>query len=541
MHKKYCYKFILFAILYLSGFNICFAETSSLDYSPIKTINIKNANYINKDSSKDLTQVRDAFRTIYLSKNDPLYNFTNATDKFVQCNIKASWADFKLLINTVPKNDFTYISLANKMANLGFFDLAALASSKIQDKQIGNLSMDAMNRFYFPRKKLKLDDELFLAEIYSNISFNNQSSEATNELLNKTDLLNNYDYANYLVAFGSYKSNLFVRAAKYINIAILQNPSNLNYQKLKAEILAEKNMPDDALKIVDNLKKQNLYSYEYEKKVASLEQFILYKTQKKQWLKDYHLGYYYYLEDDPSKAIRCLQKALNTKRAKKGLVYSLMSEVYFSMNEFEKALDTAQKAYKIKNSYPKSLITLGNLSYMDQDYKHALKYYRKAASKDKDSYIPLVKEAQTYQKLANIKKAEDIYTKVLKTHSDSWEAYFNVALLNNDQIKTIYLKKSLAINPLFKDAWIELAKLELDKGNYKIAELHLENALAIDENDFRYYYYQGLINNCLGNYDQAKYNFKKCLKLNSDYEKAQSELDKILNKENIPKTIQDNI
>lgn len=532
MLKNSLAKVIFFSALYVAGINICFAKPLDSAFAPIKTINPDAAKPVESGVSIDLNKGQSSSKFINLSENDTFYNFNNATDRFVQCNIRASWDDFKTLINTSPENDFVYISFANKMADLGLFDLANLANTKIQDKDIANVSVDAMKRFYYPRKKLKLEDELFLAETYSNILYNNQSSEATNELLKNETLLSNSDYANYLVALGSYKSSLYSRAAKYINIAILQNQTNLNYQALKAEILADDDRPEDALKTVETLKKQNLNSYEYERKVKSLEQFILYKTQKAQGEKDYHLGYYYYLENDPSKAIRTLQNALSAKKkANAGLIYALMSEVYLSMNEFEKAADTAKKAYKINDKNPKALITLGDLSYRDKNYKQALNYYKKASAQDKKSYVPFVKEAQAYQKLSNSKKAEDIYTKILKTHSDSCEAYYNVALLDSSdsEKKAIYLKKALAVNPMYKDAWIELAKADIEKGNYNIAQKYLANAFYIDENDFRYYYYQGLINNNSGDFIQAKYNFKKCLKLNANFVEAQKALDNILN------------
>lgn len=508
----------------------CFADSA---FEPLKIVDPNAGSQVPNGITIDLERTQGASTLINLTEADEFNYLGNATDKFVQCNIRAAWADFKNILKNSEGNDFVYIAFANKMADLGLFDLANQAGQNIKDKNIAGLSMDDMRRYYFPRKKLKLDDELQLAEIYSNIIYNNQSSEATNELLKNETLLGYYDYANYLVALGSYKSGYYSQAAKYINIAILQNPTNLNYQKLKAEILAENDEPLDAIKTVDTLKKQNLYSYEYGRKIKSLEQYILYKTQKNQWQKDYHLGYYYYLENDSSKAIRTLQNALSGKRKpNKGEIYALMSEIYLSMDEFEKAGDTAKKAHRINGSNPKALITLGDLSYQNKNYKQALAFYKKAAGQDKKSYVPFVKEAQAYQKLSNVKKAKEIYSKVLKTHSDSWEAYYNIALLDNDK-ETIYLKKALAINPLFEDAWIELAKGEINKGNYDIAQKYLSNAFYIDENDFRYYYYQGLVNNNSGDFNQAKYNFKKCLKLNANYKDAQTALDSVLNSEQV--------
>lgn len=520
---------IIFSALLVSFSGKTFSQDA---FSPIKTINPDAGKSSPSELTINLDEFKNVSNVINLSENDAFYHMTGASDRFVQCNIVASWGDFKSLINDAPDNDFIYVSLANKMAELGFFDLANLAKSKIKDKDISSVSIDAMERFYYPRRKLSLEDELFLAEIYSNILYNNQSSEATNELLQKDTILSNSDYANYLVALGSYKSDFHARAKKYINIALIQNPTNLNYQKLKAEILAGNNDPEEALKVIEELKKQNLHSYEYERKIKALEQFILYKISKDEKSKNYHLGYYFYLENDSPKAIRTLQGVFSQKgKVNNGLVYALMSEIYLSINEYEKASDTAKKACKIKWNLPQALITLGDLSYNNGNYKQALNYYKQACAADKKAYTPLVKEAQAYQKLSNIKKAKEIYTKILKVHSDCWEAYYNVALLDKEKEVT-YLKKALAINPLFETAWVELARTEIDKGNYNIAQKYLANAFYIDENDFRYYYYQGQINNSTGNLNEAKYNFKKCLKLNSKFKEAQDALNIILNNEN---------
>lgn len=502
--------------------NACFSQDK---FAPMDAMDFEaDSQNEPKPAIIDLNQVIDEKP---LTENESFYHLVNATDKFVQCNIRASWEDFKNLMSRSQENDFFYISFADKMSDLGLFDLANLATSKIKDKDITGLSIDAMQRYYYPRRKLRLEDELFLAEIYSNIIYNNQSNEATNELLKNDSLLSDSDYANYLVALGSYKSGILPQAKKYINLAILQNPSNLNYQALKAQILAQDNDPTDALKTVDNLKKQNLYSYEYEKKIKSLEQFVLYKIQKPQWEKDYHLGYYYYYENDNVKAIRTLESALSTKkRANKGVVLALMSKIYLEMNEFEKAADSAKKAYAIDNDNVISIMTLGDLSFKNKNYKQALNYYKKASSNDKKSYTALVKEAQTYQLMSNVKKASEIYAKVLKSSSDNWEAYYNVAMLDKNK-RAIYLKKALAVNPLYENGWIELAKTEIDNGSYEIAQKYLNNAFYIDEKDFRYYYYQGLVDSNLRNFPQAELNFKKCLKLNANYKDAQDALNSV--------------
>ena len=56
-----------------------------------------------------------------------------------------------------------------------------------------------------------------------------------------------------------------------------------------------------------------------------------------------------------------------------------------------------------------------------------------------------------------------------------------------------YLKKSVAINPNFRDGWIDLSRVMIEKGNFALAKKYLENAYYIDGSDFRYYYYQSLL------------------------------------------------
>ena len=147
-------------------------------------------------------------------------------------------------------------------------------------------------------------------ENFSNIIYNDQSKEATSELVKHTVLMTNSDYANYLAALGYLKSNDFVEAGNYIDTAIKMNPQNLNYKKLKAEILSQGKKPQNALKMVDYIKAQNLYTADFSKKVKSLEQYVLYKSQKDYSEKMYHLGYYYYYENEYAKALRTLQSSL---------------------------------------------------------------------------------------------------------------------------------------------------------------------------------------------------------------------------------------
>jgi tetratricopeptide repeat protein len=458
-----------------------------------------------------------------LTHNSTHNQYVIAFNRFVQSNVKSAYADFKILIETMDNNDYAYMQMAEKMAGIGFFNLSDLAASKIDDKNLSDFLIGDVKLYYFPSSKLKIDDEIYLGEVFSNIIYNDQSREATAELVKNTPLLSQSDYANYIAALGYLKSNDIINAGVYIDAAIAMNPQNLNYKKLKAEILSQGKKPKNAIKMVDYIKSQKLYSADFTRKVNSLEQYVLYKSEKNYAEKMYHLGFYYYYENELAKSIRTLQSALTTKKKHNKDVYALMSRVYYDMQDYEKALDTALKAHKLDSNNSVALLVLGDLSFRDKDYKTALKYYRDAEANSKNSSICPVKVAQTYEQLGKEKKAFEIYEKILRTYSDCYLAYYKVAL--TDKSKEIaYLKKALAINANFKDAWIDLGRTAIERGNFLNAKSYLGVANYIDENDFRYYYYQGLIAKKQGMKQIAKSYFEKSLLLNPDYKPAKEEL-----------------
>lgn len=456
-----------------------------------------------------------------LTHNSIHNQYAFAFNRFMQSNVKSAYNDFKILIETMDSNDYAYMQMAEKMADIGFFNLSTEAASKIEDKALSGFLTEDIKLYYFPEKNLKTDDEIYLGEVFSNILYNDQSKEATAELVKNSSLMTGSDYANYLASLGYLKSSDITNAGLYIDKAIKMNSKNLNYKKLKAEILAQGKKPQNAIKMIEYIKSQNLYSADFSRKVNSLEQYVLYKSKKNYSEKMYHLGYYYYFENESAKAVRTLQGAISNKKKYNKDIYALLARVYFDSQDYEKSQDSAQKAYKLDSNNSQTLLVLGDLSYRTGDYKAAMKYYRDAQANDKYSSICPVKIAQTYEQLGKEKKALEIYEKVLKTYNDSFVAYYKIAL--SDKSKEIpYLKKALAINMNYKDAWIDLGRAALEKQDYFNSKKYLAIANYIDENDFRYYYYKGLLEKNQG-LDGTAY-FKKSLILNPDFQPAKEEL-----------------
>ncbi len=456
-----------------------------------------------------------------LTQNDVHNHYAIAMQRFMQCNVKSAYMDFKILIQSIVPNDYAYLRMADEMAEIGLFNLSEAALAKTSDKDIAFELSEDIKKFYFPKNMLKPEDEIYLAEIYSNIIYNAQSKEATSELIKNTTLLETSDYANYLTALGLLKGGDLKNSEKYINNALKINPQNLNYQKLKIEIILQGDNPKNALKYLADLKNNSLGTETYIKKVNTLEQYTLYKTEKNEILKKYHLGYYYYYQEEYPKAIRTLQGAISTKKNTNREIYALLSEVYFAQKEYEKAENFADKSLKLGGNNKKASMIMGKIKYKNKEYKEALKYFKDAESKT--DALPSAWTAMTYSALGDKKTAKQINAKILKEHSDCALAYYNVALQDKDR-EYEYMKKAIAINLSFIDGWIGLTQNALDKNNFDNANKYLAIVKHIDENDFRYYYYQGLMYKAKGLNQDAKYYFQKSLTINPDNELAKKEL-----------------
>ena len=506
----------LLFFIFISSINSAYSfEINGI--SPVNPLDSASRKY-----NKELSMPAFELKRAKLTKNAVKNQYAIAIDKFTKSNVRASYSDFKVLIDSVSPNDYVFMRLVDEMASLGFFNLAELAMSKIEDNDLCSYLEDDVKKFYFPSSNLTQKDQLYLAELYSNIMYNDQSKEATAELSKQTTLLMESDYANYIIALGSMKNGNTTDAKNYINKAIDKNPKNLNYKKLKAEILAQSGNQKEALNILKDVENANLKTIIFDEEIHSSKEYIMYKTSKNDYIKKYHLAHYYYDKGEYSKSLGVLQTSISGKKNINKDVFALSAMVYFAMKEYEKAQDYTQKTLDIDKSDNSALSVLGDVAYRNKDYNGALKYYKKAQSKEVNFNASL-KSAQTYLKLNQVGKAKDIYSKILKVSSKSYLAYYNMALLESDR-ENEYLKKSISINPSFKDGWIDLARVFIKKSNLEDALTYLGIAKYIDDSDYRYYYYYGLILKEKGLFASANENFEHSFKLNPDFEPVKKEL-----------------
>ena len=478
----------------------------------------------NKSSSYQTQIVIPSFelKRATLTKNAIKNQYAIAIDKFTKSNVRSSYEDFRVLIDSVTPNDYVYMKLSQDMASIGFFNLAELAMARINDDNLASMLEDDIKKLYFPSGSLNKNDQIYLAELYSIMRYNNQAKEATNELLKQSSLLFESDYANYVASYGAMQSGDYDTAKKYIDQAISKNSKNINYKRLKSEILAQSDNPKTAQDYFSDFDVSNFKTTVFDKEMYSSKEYVLYKSVKNDYLKKYHLAYYYYDNGELNKAIGVLQTSISGKKNINKDVYALSARIYYDMKEFEKAQNYALKALDIDKKNTSALIVLGDLSNRNKEYKNAINYYKKVQGKC-SNFIPELRLAQTYLTLNDIQKAKEIYSKILKVSSKSFMAYYQMALLESDR-RLEYLKKAISINPNFNDAWLALADYAINKGNIDNAVSYLRASKYIDDNDYRYYYYLGLVLKNKGLFAQAKENFEYSIKLNPDYELAKKEL-----------------
>ena len=441
--------------------------------------------------------------------------YASAVNKFIQSNVKASYDDFNELVTKAEHDDYVFLLYGIKMSEYGLFDLSDKLVDQLDTNHFTGAYVKDMHNYYYPSGMMDKNDVLLLADAYSNIIYNNMALETTSELINSPKIGEN-DYKNYLIALGYYKSNNLPLALKYINIAIKENDVNINYLSLKARILADKKKNGQALKVLKEIKKTQFLTIDFQDKVRATEEYVLYETSKNQTLKDYHLAYYYHLQDKSLLAIKVLQSALVNAKQYSSDINSLLGRVYYENNDPVKGLEFATKAYKEDRHNYLALLTLADIKYDEKQYKDSLSYYKKAKKCTKNT-APQVGIAKSYLALEQSDKAKKIYEKLLKDNKMN-EDLLVESLKVIPQRVDYYLPRVASIDLSNNDIWLGLAYHSIKDGNYNMAQTYLNNSYYIDENNFKYYYYLSLVLRAKGDIESANRLLMRCSALNEDYQ-----------------------
>ncbi len=456
------------------------------------------------------------------TKSSDYKRYEDAINKFMQGNTVVAYKELYTALNKIQKQDFLYISVAYKFTNIGFYTLATNAINLVEDNEIWGKQINLLKNNYFPSYTLSYDDEIYLAGLYSDIYFHNLAFEVIKDLSKNEKLTKNSDYANYLLSLAYYETKEYKQALSAVNKAIAINPHNINYQKNKAQILCELKDYKQATKIIDTLTDEANNIVIDRKDLLALKEYILAKSCTDEYLAKYHLGKYFYVKGDNTRALKSLNQSLGPKK-KYYQAYALMGKIYTDNGNLGKAKESYEKAYKLNKNDPQTLLGLGDLKFKEGNVQEALNYFLLATKKDKN-YIPaLLYGAMCYKILNQPDVAKKLCEDALSLNSYMPDTYYVFSKIDTKE-STMYLKKVTSYNPLYVDAWLDLAYNSIKDRNLELARTYLLPVKYIDSGNYKAYYYQGLIEKFDNRDEVAMYYFKKALSINPNYEPALNEV-----------------
>lgn len=491
---------------------------------------------LNKDNMKQIKNsefANDLFKIItFTQPSDMMRSGTVSTDysklydsangKYAQGNITSAYKDYKAVITGSNNDDFVNLGFAYRFANLGLFSLSQEAINNIQDNEIYGNQISLIKKVFFPKNALSYDEEIYLAQSYTELYFNNLAFEVVRELSKNQELLKKSDYANYILAQAYLNLKEYNRAINAVNKALSMSDNNANYLKLKAQIYCENNKYSDSIKTIDSILTQNVQVMNYNQDIEALKYFVLAKANKDRNKSKYYLASYFDKSSDSSRAIKELnQNVFQNKKDYNSL--TKLGDIYLAQKDTVKAMEMYQRAYKLKKNEPDTLIGIGDVYLSQKNYKNAVDYYTRALKKEKLDAETLVNVAYCYKMLNIPDKASDFTARALKANPNSDKVYYTMAQID-DIYATNYLKKAITINPMNTDAWMDLAYNAIRNKQSGIARGYLEPVKYIDKNNYRYFYISGLIKKQEGNLEGAGLDFQKSQHLNPSFEDARKEL-----------------
>ena len=175
--------------------------------------------------------------------------------------------------------------------------------------------------------------------------------------------------------------------------ALEYNKNNYNLLLNYGAFLAENNLPDRAIEILNRAKK--IIDYDPE----------LWNS----------LGVAYWKSGEVKKAINCFEKALSLDRDD-AIVYGNLGAMYLSFLIYDKAEENLKKALEIDPNLVSALNSYGALLKKKGKIKDAIKYWEKILNIDKNYYMAYYNLMAVYIDSGEYKKALEIYNLAKKNN-----------------------------------------------------------------------------------------------------------------------------
>ena len=452
---------------------------------PISPQPLSNSNLNNKIISVvTFESLTNSLNNINKNSETLLEGFQKATARYTQTNVVAAYKDFSNVINSIDgKNDFLYITIAQRLNSLGFFTLSQNALINIKDIELWRRQIDSLKRIYYPAVTLTYDEEIYLAKLHTGTLYNNSAIETIKTLEKDDKLLKKSDYANYILAVAYLENKNYSKSMNAINRALNKSPDCINYLHVKEKIYTQTGNYKSALKTINEIEKQKT-DLKYVNDVINNDKlYILMKMSKKDKAK-YYSAKLLFKTGDYQKALREAQSAISLN--KKNIdAYILIGDYYIKNKDLQKAQEYYLKANELNPKNSQALMGLGHYYYINNQIDNAYEYYQKAYK-----YSP--QNEQVLLCLANVlliknekQEALSYLKKLLKINQNSDGAYYLMSKITPG-MKEAYLRTAISLNPVNINAWLDLAELEIERKNFKDALEYLFPVSIINPENSRY-------------------------------------------------------
>ena len=532
--KKIRRKIVLSLFFILIALNPIVAQEDNVLVPASVEVKKNTTNYFN------LANIVDSFLTNDNKQDDEVMDeksktrkeFISITSKFNQGNAKVAYDEYNLLIDKI-NNDTSLLTLSKVFYEIGLFSLGDKAIEKIVYKnQFYDNILDLENS-YKPKTKLEIEEEIYFAKIYADIYFNNSSAEAAADMLKKKAKYLKHDYYNFVLSQAYLGTKQYNQALHFINKAITLNPTNINYQILKTDILVKSKKYKEATKSIEKLEKatKNKLMLVFAPKIKIQKENILSLATNDSKERKYHIASKTFLEGNFEKSKKDCQNILNFDKDNDKIM-SLYAKSELALGNIQRANTFFVNSYKIEKNNLDAIIGLGDIRFLHGDYRNSVKNYKKAYKKDKSNYEVLIKLATAQREYAKYpKELRKLELQLDKMPKNEYLAYYNSAISiaqKNPILKEEFLKRALNVNPMYENALGELIELHLKNKNFKLAKNLIYNASFTLEKNYYYYYLCGLYSQATDKRKEAIQFYKTSLNLNPNFEIANTRLLKLI-------------
>lgn len=228
-----------------------------------------------------------------------------------------------------------------------------------------------------------------------------------------------------------------------------------------------------------------------------------------------NLSSVYRLQNNPSQALLCVQKAIELGGGIKD--YIVLIELYKLQQQFQKALETAIEAtLKFPAEYEAHL-SLGNFFVLHKAFDKAIQPYLNAINLSPTNTQAYNNIGVVYKELGENEKALLAYKTVLQINPHDSAVYNNLGnLLRNmgdmeGAIKS--LKQSITLNPSYADAYSNIGAVYKESKHYEEAQIYYQKALALSPEHTNANFDMSLIELSYGEYERGWKKYEHRLKM----------------------------